>query len=331
MLRRLFGLAIDDASPERRGMPAESAASGERLRRIGEAFLHGYHRALAGAGGAELVAAVDATVPFGWRAFGHEGVGFGLALRDALLPRLFRATRLREYVEGPGRRFRHLALVGAGWSFARLPRRPARTIAGIEPLLRWIAFDGYGFHRAFFAWPATVEARRLPRRLRGYARHAFDLGVGRCLWFGFGMEPELIAGAIAAFPEARRGPLWSGVGMAATFAGGGTPKGLAGLRAAARPRSGQGPDLAPDLAQGAAFAAMLRVQSGEVTDWAQAACPALCGLDLAEAAALVERERPRADEADWAPGAGNVNAAEPVYEVWRRRTRAALGAVDPPA
>lgn len=326
LLQRLFGITIDDARPERRGMPRESAVAADRLRRIGEAFLLGHQRALAGAGGAELAATVEAEVPFGWRAFAHEGAGFGLALRDALLPRPFRSTRLREYVEGAGRRFRYPALVGAGWSFARLPRRPERALAGIDPMLRWIAFDGYGFHRAFFAWPATVEARRVPRRLRGYSRRAFDMGAGRCFWFGFGMEPERIAGAIESFPEERRGPLWSGVGLAATLAGGGTPKRLARLRTAA----GRGsPDLAPDLSQGAAFAAMLRMEAGEVTGWSEAACPVLCGRSVAEAAALVEREL--AGIRAGAPVPENASAPEPVYEVWRRRTRAALHAPGRPA
>lgn len=323
-LRRLFGLAIDDARPERRGLPAQSAAMADHLRRIGEAFLLGYHRALAGEGGAELAAAVEAEVPFGWRLFGHEGVGFGLSLRDAVLPRVFRATRLREYVEGPGALFRYAALVGSGWSFARWPRRPDRALAGIDPLLRWIAFDGYGFHRSFFAWSATVEARRVPRRLRGYARRAFDLGVGRCLWFALGMEPERIAGTIARFPEERRGPLWSGVGLAAVVAGGGDAERLAGLRAAAGPRAG-------DLAQGAAFGAMLRAKADEVTPSAREACPALCGLEVSEASDLVERERPRSGEAGELHEVGearNADAAEPVYEVWRRRTRAALRALD---
>jgi enediyne biosynthesis protein E3 len=321
MLRHLFGLAIDDASPERRGLPAESAAMAERLRGVGEAFLLGYQRALSGEGGAELVAALESEVPLGWRLFGHEGVGFGLSLRDAVLPRVFRATRLREYVEGPGAPFRYAALVGAGWSFARWPRRPDRALAGIDPLLRWISFDGYGFHRAFFDWRATVDTRRVPRRLRGYARRAFDLGVGRCLWFGLGMEPERIAGAIGGFPRERRGPLWSGVGLAAVVAGGGGAERLARLRAASRSR-------AADLAQGAAFGAMLQVKADEVTPSARAACPALCGLEVSEAAALVERERPGPEEV---PAAGNADATEPVYEMWRRRTRAVLRAVDPPA
>ena len=298
--------------------------------RIGEAFLIGYHRALEGGGrsdgGAELVTAIAEEVPAGWRGFAHEGVGSGLALRDAVLPRVGRRPRLLAYLDGPAAPFQHTVLAGAGWSFARWPFGRRRTLAGIEPLVRWIVFDGYGFQRAFYAWRKTVDEGRVPRRLRGYARRAFDLGVGRCLWFGQGMEGEGIAGAIDRFPEARRSDLWSGVGLAATFAGGAAPAELMALREAAGRRSS---DFRGDLAQGAAFAALMRVESGEVTAWSEAACPVLCGRSVEDAAARVREVRRGLPEpvgpAERNAAAGwNATASEPVYEVWRRRTRAAL-------
>lgn len=313
LLRRLFGLAIDDARPERRGLPPESAAAAERLSGIGEAFLFGYHGALAGPRAADLVAAIDDGVPFGWRGFAHEGAGFGLAVRDALLPVLpGRRARLIEYATGPAIRFARAAMAGAGWSLRHLPRWMGRTLPRADPLLRWLPFDGYGFHHAFFAWRATVEERRVPRHLRGYASRAFDQGVGRCLWFGHGMASERIGETIGRFPAARRGDLWSGVGLAASFAGGGAAGSLHALSRVA------GVSHRPGLAQGAAFAAFLRHETEENTGWTDDACSVLCGRSAAAAAALVVRVRAEL------PAADDAGAPEPVYEKWRRGTRTAL-------
>lgn len=311
--RALLGISPREARPERRGFERLTAEATDRLERVGTTFLLGYHSALLDPRPRPLADGIEREVEAGWRGFGYEGVGFGLALTDALFPRFRRRrSRLQEFLAGPGRSHRYLVLVGAGWSLARLPRRHGRTLAGLDPVLRWLCFDGYGFHHGFFAWRRTLEAHWVPWRLRGYARHVFDQGLGRSLWFVLSMDPGRIAAAIDRFPEARRGDLWSGVGLACGFAGGLPEAGVVELR----DRAGR---WLAHAAQGAAFAAKARGDGGEVTPWLELACSTLWGASAAETKARVEEMG--ADLPDEGP---TLAVAVPAYEVWRRRVRGAF-------
>lgn len=305
--RRLFAISLDECRPERRGFAIEGEARVARLLRVGTTFLLGYHAALLDPRPEPLAAALSG-IEKGWRGFGFEGAGMGLALVDALSAG--RGRRLRAFVAGPGASQRYLVYVGAGWTLARLPRRLAPALAGLgDPLLRWLAVDGYGFHLGFFDTGRAIRRRRVPRRLGGYARRAFDLGLGRSLWFVHGMEPEPIARAVGRFPEARRGDLWTGVGLACTYGGGLEPAGVERLRLLAG-RYG------PDAAQGAAFAARVRLEADDGPPELDRVCRALCGLAAEEARALTE---------ECAEGLPAEGAGEPVFEVWRRRIRGRLG------
>ena len=80
--------------------------------------------------------------------------------------------------------------------------------------------DGYGFYEGFFSWRRTVEEKVIPSRLAGYARRAFDHGLGRSLWFSTGANVDRIVVTIGAFPESRQGDLWAGIGLACAYAAG---------------------------------------------------------------------------------------------------------------
>src|SRR5438477_154297 len=94
-----------------------------------------------------------------------------------------------------------------------------------------------------------------PAPLLHYAARVFDQGLGRSFWFVNGGNPELIVGVIKAFPAARQPDLWSGIGLAATYAGIITEDALVLLRE-------QAGEHWPCLAQGAAFAAKARHRAG---------------------------------------------------------------------
>jgi hypothetical protein len=106
---------------------------------------------------------------------------------------------------------------------------------------------------------------------------------------------------LRAFPPDRHADLWSGVGLAATYAGGGDLVTLSRLRAAAGPYS-------PQLAQGAAFAAKARLRAGMLPDHTDGAATVLCGMSATCAAAVTDTAlRSRL------PG----DVATPGYERWR--------------
>jgi hypothetical protein len=178
----------------------------------------------------------------------------------------------------------------------------AQSETALDPVLGWLALDGWGFHEGFFHWPKYIDGQPPPEKLRGFERRVFDQGFGRSLWFVNGGNVELIAHTISVFSPQRQSDLWSGIGLAATYAGTIDEDSLTRLRE----KSGS---FQAQLAQGAAFAAKARQRAGNLTDYAGRAARILCGLSAGEAARLT-------DEAlENLPG----DSEEPAYEIWRRR------------
>jgi hypothetical protein len=174
--------------------------------------------------------------------------------------------------------------------------------ARLDPLLVWLAYDGWGFHEGFFHWQKYLAGAPAPRQVSGYATRAFDQGLGRSLWFVNGAKPELISKAINGLALQRHADLWSGVGLAAAYAGGATESALDALRQIAGRHQ-------PCLAQGAAFAAKARQRASNLTDYTDMAATALCDLSAAAAAHLCDQTLENLP----------TNVEQPAYEIWRRR------------
>ena len=300
--RTLFGIQPGETSFERRGFRTDSQALRERLEKVGSCFVAGYHAALAEDRPEPLAALVESEVEQEFHGFAYEGAGMALALRDALSLR--RRDRLARFLAGPGDAHAYIIYVGAGWILARLPLSPERFLSRLpDPVLRWLALDGYGFHEGFFRWPRSVERQEVPGKVHGYVRRGFDQGLGRSLWFVHGADVRRIPATIHAFPLERRPDLWSGVGLACGYAGGRTRAEVEELLQAAGP-------YAPRLAPGVTFAAKARERAGNMAAHTVLACEVICGMDAAGAAAVTDealRDLP-ADRPD-----------VPAFEVWRQR------------
>lgn len=245
---------------------------------------------------------IDALDP-ALRGFGYEGAAMGCAVLDLLT--LSRGRRVAELLDGPGRDYIHLVHVGVGWAYARLRLRPWWGVPVGDPLLRWLGWDGFGFHQGFFHSEATVGRTRVERGLRPEQRAIRDQGLGRMLWFHECADPGGVALRISEFSRARRADLWSGVGLAATYAGGATPEEMADL-----------PYLAANhrahLAQGCAFASAARARSGLVPDHVERAASVLANASVPEAAGWTDSAL-----AELGP---NPSSAEQ-YERWRAGIR----------
>jgi len=294
---------------EARGFAETPAPVRVALELHGLCFADGFNSAVREADGDALEAALEA-FPREERGFAYEGAAMGVALLDLLTPwsaRRFAAFLRRESTA----RHVYMAHVGAGWALARLRRRPWGGLP-LDPLLRWLALDGYGFHQAFFRPGRYVRSHLEPAGLPAGGARIFDQGVGRALWFVEGADPDRIARTIESFPAGRRPDLWSGAGLAATYAGAVTPAELERLRALAEPFELQ-------LAQGAAFAAAARLHAGNVVPHTEEATRVLCGLDVEAVAAVTDRARAQA--------AGDTAAD---YERWRTAIRSALRRVPVP-
>jgi hypothetical protein len=248
------------------------------------------------------------------RGFAFEGATMAFTILDAMGPG--RGTRTRDLLLGPGHRHIFLAYIGIGFAMARLPRvlwkkvLPDLEGSPYHPTMSWLAADGYGFDRAYFDTRRWVDEQRVPAAYpwqgdADYFPRAVDQGIGRALWFIHGGHVPGLAASIGRFAIHRRPDLWSGVGLAVTFAGGCDTAGLAILRDAAGQHW-------PELAQGAVFATKARQYAGFLPDYTRLATAALTDLSVEASVDLADRTAVEPD----------VSAPVPPYELWRRKIQA---------
>jgi enediyne biosynthesis protein E3 len=300
--RRIFGISSEEASFSRRGFRGSDKAAREYLEGIGRGFLQGYHAALDEDRPDRLGSMLDG-IESELRGFAFEGAGMGLYLLDLLTP--WKRDRLQRFLAGPGAMHVYMVHVGAGWALAQLARKVDRALVRFDPLLGWLAVDGYGFHQGYFHWPVAVDCQRVPAKLSGYAPRVFDQGLGRSLWFVEGADVDRIAEKIVRFPRSRHADLWSGVGLACAYAGGVSTDAIESLITIACAYQ-------PQVAQGVTFAAKSRELAGNLTPHTELASRLICGMPAEEAARLTDLAL-----IDLPPD-GTI----PAYEVWRQRIQA---------
>ena len=328
---RQFVLApkLSDVTFAERGFPGAGAPATQRLEAIPQAVVCGFEWGIAGRDLWEVERRLELVEPE-QRGFAYEGAAMAFAVRDAMAGGS--GKRTRELLLGPGAPHVLLTYIGIGFAMARLPRPlwrnivPDMTGARYYPTMSWLAVDGYGFDLAYFHTDRYVDEQRVPATYPwegspDYFPRAVDQGIGRALWFINGADGELTAAAVDRFPQARRADLWSGVGLAATFAGGCSGDGLARVRELAG-------EHAPELGVGVVFAIEARQHAGHVPEHSELAAEMLAGLSVSDAVTIADRTEADAEEA-----AEPAEDTVPLYEQWRSRIRAhftatAISAVD---
>ena len=293
---------LDQVDFGRRRFRLRPGESRHALQSAGRSFLEGFNAFVAVAGADRWADNLDTIEPE-LRGFAYEGAGMACAILDMLT--FARGRRIEELLSEKARDYPHLVYVGAGWAFARLRLRPWWGTRPPNPLLRWLAWDGFGFHQGFFHADRVVGAQLVERGLTPSQRAIRDQGLGRLLWFHECADPEGIALRINEFSTARHGDLWSGIGLAATYAGAAEPDELERLVALAG-------DHGAELAQGCAFACKARQVSAIVPAHTEKAATVLAGVTAAEAATWT-------DQALIALGTGPRTAGR--YLQWRAEIR----------
>jgi hypothetical protein len=304
---QLFGLSPHEATFAKRGFQPTESQKQQYLEQIGRTFLIGYHLAIATPDPKMIVSELEAIAPE-IEGFAYEGAAMGLALIDAFTP--WNDRRVQQFLAEEGNAHIYMGYVGLGWALARIPKGISRYLTKInicggsfpDPLLGWLAIDGYGFHQGYFYWRDYIERFTQPKSLKGYAQRVFDQGLGRSLWFVGGAEPQRVARTIQHFPSHRHADLWSGVGLACTYAGGVTEEAIREIKALSR-------NYRLEVAQGSAFAAQARRRAGNLTQHTEQACQILCGVSAQTAAGVTEQAL-----------VGLLGTEEkPMYEQWRER------------
>lgn len=295
-----------------RGFPVTPSEATRRLEAIPQAVVCGFEWGINARDQWEVERRL-AMVEQELRGFAYEGATMAFTVLDAMGGG--RGRRTRDLLLGPGRPHLFLTYIGIGFAFARLPRvlwgkaMPDLTGLPYHPTMSWLAVDGYGFDRAYFDTARWVGEQRPPAPYPwegspDYFLRASDQGVGRALWFIHGGRPDDVTAAVGRFAGHRQADLWSGVGLAAAFAGGAEAEDLAALR---RGAAGHG----AELAQGVVFATKARHHAGFVPPHTETAAWALADLTAEAAVAL-------ADDSAVERGADGL----PAYELWRGKVRA---------
>jgi hypothetical protein len=311
--KRFLAPSLASVGFAERGFPVTPTDATARLEAVPQAVVCGFEWAIEGAPLWEIERRLALIEPE-QRGFAYEGATMGYSILDVMPGG--RRDRTRELLEGPARPHIFLTYIGIGFAMARLPRPlwknvlPELTGVAYHPTMSWLAVDGYGFDRAYFDTRRWVDeqAEPVPYPWAGrpeYFARAFDQGLGRALWFINGGDPAAVAAAVGRFAEPRRADLWSGVGLASTFAGGADRAGLARLRRSAG-------EYYPELALGVVFAVKGRTYSGYVPAHTHLAAGALTDLSVQELRAVSDRT-----EAADGDDAGDL----PLYELWRERIR----------
>lgn len=304
--RRILTPDVSATRLDVRGFHIKNDAARKLLETIGGTFLEGFAHAAEAPTPEAAEESLD-RIPTRFRGFAHEGAAMAYAVRDGLP---FSSRRnVSRYLAGAGDAHVYMAYVGVGWAMARLPRMRWSTLTAPDPLLRWLVLDGYGFHQAYFHTDRYVHERYREERFpwpaegpRWYADRVIDQGIGRALWFVGGTDAAVVTELIGTFPQHRWPDLYSGAGLAATYAGGADEAELVAFRDDAGP-------CRPQVAQGSAFGASARVRAGLVVPHNEVATRVFCGMTTAEASQVCDRTRPD----------GRATGDQPAYEVWRQR------------
>lgn len=299
-----------------RGFPGAGSPATERLEAIPQAVVCGFEWGIAGRDLWEVVQRLELVEPE-QRGFAYEGAAMAFTVRDAMAGGSGRRTR--QLLLGPGAPHILLDYIGIGFAMARLPRPlwrnviPDLTGSPYYPSMTWLAVDGYGFDLAYFRTRRYVDEQRVPAPYPwegspDYFPRAVDQGIGRALWFIHGADPGAVTAGVERFAEERRPDLWSGVGLAAAFAGASAADGMAALREAAG-------DHWPQLGLGVVLAIKARAYADYVPEHSAMAAEVLADLSVPDAVAI-------ADRAEAASGGDPTQDAVPLYERWRTRIRA---------
>ncbi|HEX8257420.1 MAG TPA: DUF1702 family protein [Allosphingosinicella sp.] len=300
----LFGISPHEAEFDVRGFRSTTTPRRDRLETVGRSFIAGYNAAVATGRGEAALEQLPG-FPEDLRGFVVEGAAMGLAMLDLVTP--WPRRGFAAFVAGPAKPYVYLAYVGAGWALARTSWRLRGRLGRVDPLLRWLMMDGYGFHSAYFQADRSIDLHRRPSLPAGYAARAFDQGLGRGLWFAMGASGGAVRSAVESFVPERRADLWSGIGLAASYAGGAGTRELTDLAQVAG-------GFRLELAQGAAFAAAAHLEGGAIPSHTDSACQVLCGMDARSAAAITSATRPNpASDGDGFH-----------YEAWRAAIRTAI-------
>ena len=211
----VFRIRPASMTAQRLGLHVSSAAAVNRVDSVLSSFIGGFNVAITARTNQAWRRYCDG-LPVLYQPFAHEGAAMGDTLRHAFR---YDAAAFENEVVRRRPEYRYLYYVGLGfWSGMRRhgATHLSRVVAGLDPLHRYLCYDGYGFQCAFFDYRRDRSALRRLDALDGYARNAAYQGVGRAFYFLFMERPDMLIEHTRAQGE-HAIDVAGGLGLAAAF------------------------------------------------------------------------------------------------------------------
>lgn len=290
--KQFLGLPLSEADFKVRKFE-EGHDAQERLELVAKTVVQGYNTAVEHGLGPDLMA-IATSIDKELQGFFNEGIGMGLHALDTFS--FSKKKQFWSFIEGEGNHHEYMSYIGAGLTCAVF-KKPFKKLLDKGSVTSWLALDGIGFYYAMFKTPKVLADVYVPKKIKADAFYLdrFDNGVGRALWFYASGEPQKIADTIKQFPESRRGPIWSGVGLAATYAGGVTEEKLRKLRALSGEHCLQ-------LGQGSILAIHTRFTAGNPSTYNKMATAVLVGSTAEECEKIASAYKAKLEEKKYIDG-----------------------------
>ena len=217
--KQILGLGLHEATFAARGFDTDTPARG-RLEEVAKTVIYGYNAALEITGGEEdIVALTNRTKPE-LQGFLSEGLAMGLFARGRFS--LGNSLAFWNFARRNGGQHEYMSYVGAGLAVGVFGSSYRKFIERACPLCGSLVLDGIGFYYAMFKTKRGIHQQYVPASIARdrFYQGRYDNGLGRAVWFYAGGDPGKVAATIAAFPAERQADIWSGIGLACTYAGG---------------------------------------------------------------------------------------------------------------
>ncbi len=211
----LFGIRPQRMTCHKLGLKIYSPDRIQRVDTILAHFARGFNMMIASPSTQRVSDTCDSMTPL-FQPFAEEGVAMGYTLRRLFF---FSPQHFEQFCVKAKPEFRYLYYVGLGFWSGMRDHDPCRVVSiadRLDPLHRYLCFDGYGFKLAFFDYPDDEQVLTRLDELPGYARRAAYQGVGRAFYFRFMQRVDEMMAHTARLGDVAR-DVAAGLGLAATF------------------------------------------------------------------------------------------------------------------
>lgn len=220
LFKKIFGLPLSEVEFGTRGFyPDANSSTKEKLELSAKSVVQGYNIALQEGYSLALINQIS-MIENELQGFFCEGVGMGLFVKDRFSIR--NTSHFDKFLQKEGRLHSYMAYIGAGLAIGVFKLPYENFLATLNPFYSNLVFDGIGFQHAYFKTAKYVNEQRYPEKAINDAvmRERYFAGVGRALWFISGGNDTEAVRLVTLYPEKVRAHIWSGLGLACTYAGG---------------------------------------------------------------------------------------------------------------